>query len=72
MQPKPQNFRLNATDEKHIKKIMKANGLTTKVSAIRLALTGEVQSIAFSTHASRWEAEASKKENKTLYKKDSK
>lgn len=39
MSIKPQNFRLNATDEKHIAKIIKSHGLTTKVGAIRFALT---------------------------------
>jgi|688.fasta_scaffold717010_3 hypothetical protein len=63
MTPKPQNFRLNATDEKHIKKIMKANGLTTKVSAIRLALTDCVFNINFKFHTDRWEREAVRKEN---------
>lgn len=35
---KPQNFRLNAIDEKHIKSLMKTHGITTKIGAIRFAL----------------------------------
>ena len=39
MTPKPQNFRLNTTDEKNINTIIKKVGVTTKVGAIRFALT---------------------------------
>lgn len=35
---KPQNFRINAADEKNIKALMKIHGITTKIGAIRFAL----------------------------------
>lgn len=67
---KPQNFRLNATDEKHIKKIMKAYGLTTKVSAIRLALHDCWFSKNYAIHTSAWEREANIKETEEEFRQE--